>query len=122
MYYDYNQRDEECLYIRELKHLPQFYGMSDDDIQAFVNKLNRIANNDWVNNERQRMAQEREKTLALIEEKRILPLSPEPVEIAFGWTICPSWVDERGFIKEDFSKGLKRTIRMSLDKKRIYIN
>jgi hypothetical protein len=126
MYYDYHS-DLEYVDIYQLQRLPQFVGMTDYELRAFVQRLNKIEADNWARENRERLQSEREKTLAYIEEKKhvaMLPALPkDEVKIGFGWTICPSWVDDHGFIKEDFAKGLRRTIRLSLDNKRkIYIH
>jgi len=123
MYYDY-YTDTESVDIGWMKQSPQFYGMTDDEIKAFIHKINRIEEKQWTQENRERLQAERDKTRAYIEEKKFVPpLPPEDVEIQFGWKIAPSWVDDHGFIREDFAKGLRKTIRLSLDnKKKIYIH
>lgn len=123
MYYDYHS-DLEYVDIYQLQKLPQFVGMTDYELRAFVHRLYKIEAEQWQRENAERLRQERDKTLAWIEEKRtVSPLPKEEVEIGFGWTISPSWVDDHGFIKDDFAKGLRKTIRLSLDsKKKIYIH
>ena len=109
------------------KLLPQFAKMTEDEIHQFLDRKEAEEMQQWTQENRERLIAEREKTMAYMEERskgNTYPNLPsEPVEIGFGWTISPSWVDDHGFIKEDFSKGLRRTIRLSLDKnKKIYIH
>ena len=123
MYYDYHS-DTEYIDIYTLQRLPQFVGLTDYELRAFIRRVNNIEAEQWTRENKERLVAERNRTLAYIEEKKTAtPLPKDEVEIGFGWTICPSWVDDHGFIKEDFSKGLRRTIRLSLDKnKKIYIH
>ena len=127
MYYNFNSKYDLGEEYRQMKRLPQFVNMTDNDIVEFYTKMCHYEAWAWIQAEKARMTQERDETLAWIEDKKHISLLPalpkDEVKIGFGWTICPSWVDDHGFIKEDFAKGLRRTIRLSLDNKRkIYIH
>ena len=123
--------DTEYMDIPQLKRLPQFAGMSDDDLCNYVVKVQQVEREQWEAKEKARLDEQREKDLAYIEQwkqgnsYRDLPF--DSVQISFGWKIPPSLVDERsflseGFLSEGFSQGLKRTVRLGIGDKKIYIH
>jgi hypothetical protein len=122
MYYDYNT-DTDYVDVFQLKRLPQFIGMTDEDIKSLIHKMNQIEKKQWESECKMKLSEQRRKDLAYIEEhspSQVLPL--EDVQIQFGVKITPDMGDDCGFVPEDILHSRKRTIKLSLDNKRkIYI-
>ena len=124
MYYNNTTQSDFGEDIRQLKRLPQFIGMSEADMQHFIARVTALETQEWINSERQRIKQEREKTLAYIEEKaHSMMLPPEPVKIEMGIRIYPSLIDDKGFVSTESLLNQKKTHKFSLDSKRkIYLS
>ena len=75
MYYDYHS-DTEYIDIYNLQRLPQFVGMTDYELRAFIRRVNNIEAEQWTRENRERLKSERDKTLAYIEEKKHVYMLP----------------------------------------------
>jgi hypothetical protein len=123
---NYYGNDMEYMDIPQLKKLPQFAGMSENDLCNYVVKVQRVEREQWEAAEKARLDEQRKKDLDYIEQREkgnsYPNLPTDSVQISFGWEIPPSLVDDRAFLSEGFSQGLRKTVRLGIGERKIYIH
>lgn len=118
-YYDYNYD------VRQLQKLPIYQGMTERDIKHLMAKIAVMEHKQWKDEVEVMMADQRKKTLEYMAKMETgdgyKPLPTDPVVINHGVKIYPTLMDDQGFISEDRLRYLKKTMRLSLGEKKIYL-
>jgi hypothetical protein len=118
----YNEIFDDSIDLFYLRKLPQFVGMSEDDLRALFIRILKTEEKLWDEEIKRRLNRERAETLAAIENNEVSPLPPEPVKIAFGVKIYPALIDDKGFVSHDDLARQRRTMKLSQNEHRkIYL-
>ena len=116
-YYDNRNSDLDYVNVTDLKKLPQFFGMTDKEIEDFIHSIDRIEKKQWIKESRAALLEKRNKDLAYIEEHgNTTHLSSDEVKVDRGVKVR-SYMDKNGFITDENLNKQCRQFRLSLDKK-----
>ena len=127
MYY-YEDYTETCD-VRRLQLLPEYKGMTGEEILHLMAKIEIMELQQWKDEVEEILARQRKNTMDHIAKleagdgknyEKTLPLNQ--VDITRGVRIYPDLIDDQGFVSNDRLHCLNKSLRLSLDARRkIYV-